>query len=60
MQVQVDVLSPRENQWEVLNLVGIILCSTAEEKFFRPGSVLEMIRDAGDDHAAFEEQRAFQ
>ena len=34
MQVQVDVLSPRENQWEVLNLVGIILCSTAEEKFF--------------------------
>jgi len=22
MPVQVDVLSPRENQWEVLNLVG--------------------------------------
>lgn len=59
MPVQVDVLSPRENQWEVLNLVGIILCSTGEEKFFQTGlhdSVLEVVRDAGDDHAAFEKQ----
>ena len=66
MPVQVDVLSPRENQWEALNLLGMIqyfidrlhsLILWIKPEF---RLVLEMIRHAGDDHAAFEEQRAFQ
>lgn len=47
------MLSPRENQWEALNLVGDDTLFDWRRKVF---SVLQVIRDAGDDHAAFEEQ----